>query len=287
VRLVLDFADDLPPVEADAAQIRQVVMNLLTNASEAIGDREGVVTVRTGVADVDGDWLARTYAGAPLAPGRYVFLEVDDTGVGMDEATQRKIFEPFFTTKFTGRGLGLAALLGIVRGHHGAVRVRSAPGAGSTFRIVLPPYTGSQPVRRSKPAAPVEAGGRASGLVLVVDDDAAVLDVVCRMLEGAGFRVLSAPDGRSGVEAFRAAAARIDVVLLDMTMPGMSGEETLREIRSIRPDALILLTSGFTEEDAMARFAGLELSGFVQKPFDRETLIARVASVIAEGVRLG
>jgi|GEM_PF-958953 len=280
VRLVLDFAPTLPPVEADVAQLRQVVMNLITNASEAVGDHEGVVTLRTAAEDVDAAWLGGAYGGAGLPPGPYVVMEVTDTGIGMDEATQRKIFEPFFTTKFTGRGLGLAALLGIVRGHHGAVRVTSAPGRGSNFRVVLPPYRGDRPVRRSAAAKPVDAVVR-RGTVLVIDDDPTVLEVVSRMLAGVGYDVLFAAEGREGVEKFRAEKDRVRAVLLDMTMPGLSSEETLRQIRALRPDVKVLVISGFTQEDAMARFAGLGVVGFVQKPFERETLVARVASLLA------
>ncbi|MBL9087977.1 MAG: PAS domain S-box protein, partial [Planctomycetia bacterium] len=279
VKLVLDFADDLPPVEADAAQLRQVVMNLITNASEAMGEREGVVTLRTAREAVDAAWLATAYGGAGLAPGPYVVLEVADTGVGMDEATQRKIFEPFFTTKFTGRGLGLAALLGIVRGHHGAVRVTSAPGQGSTFRVVLPPYRGDRPVRRAPPARAADAV-RGGGTVLVIDDDPTVLEVVSRMLAGAGYDVVFAAEGREGVERFRAEKDRVRAVLLDMTMPGLSSEETLKQIRAVRGDVKVLVISGFTQEDAMARFAGLGVEGFVQKPFERQTLIARVGALL-------
>jgi len=255
-------------------------MNLITNASEAVGDHEGVVTLRTAAEDVDAAWLGGAYGGAGLPPGPYVVMEVTDTGIGMDEATQRKIFEPFFTTKFTGRGLGLAALLGIVRGHHGAVRVTSAPGRGSNFRVVLPPYRGDRPVRRSAAAKPVDAVVR-RGTVLVIDDDPTVLEVVSRMLAGVGYDVLFAAEGREGVEKFRAEKDRVRAVLLDMTMPGLSSEETLRQIRALRPDVKVLVISGFTQEDAMARFAGLGVVGFVQKPFERETLVARVASLLA------
>jgi PAS domain S-box-containing protein len=279
VRLVLDFADDLPPVEADAAQLRQVVMNLITNASEAIGEGEGVVTLRTSSAVLDAVGLATAYGGAGLPPGPYVLLEVSDTGVGMDDATQRKIFEPFFTTKFTGRGLGLAALLGIVRGHHGAVRVTSAPGRGSTFRVALPPYRGGRAVRRASSSRAADAV-RGEGTVLVIDDDTTVLEVISRMLAGAGYDVLFAAEGREGVERFRAEQDRVRAVLLDMTMPGLSSEETLRQILALRPGVKVLVISGFTQEDAMSRFAGLGVAGFVQKPFERETLLARVGALV-------
>ncbi|MCC7139256.1 MAG: PAS domain S-box protein [Planctomycetes bacterium] len=278
-RLVLDLADGLPAVEADAAQLRQVVMNLLTNAAEALGDVGGTVTLRTRVAEVDVAWLTSSYGGADLEAGRYVVLEVEDTGVGMDEATLRKIFEPFFTTKFTGRGLGLAALLGIVRGHGGAVGVRSAPGRGTTFRIVLPPSARTAPVAPSSSAPAVAASGRAA-LLLVVDDDDAVREVVARMLAGAGHRVLQAADGAEGVAALRAHADDVALVVLDLTMPGMSGEETLRALREVRPDVRVVVTSGYTQQDAAARLRGAPPDGFVQKPFDRADLLARIDAVL-------
>ena len=281
VHLELALEDGLPPIEADASQVRQVVMNLITNASEAIGDVPGTVTVRTHLADLDAPWLGAAYGGAGLPPGRYVLLEVADTGVGMDAETQRKIFEPFFTTKFTGRGLGLAAVLGIVRGHHGAVEVESAPGRGTRFVVALPPSSSPLPPRagRVSGAAVLPHTG---GTVLVIDDDASVREVVARMLRTGGFVVLEAADGAAGIAQFEKAAGTIDAVLLDMTMPGLSGEETLRGIRAVRPDARVLITSGFTEQDAMARFRGLDLSGFVQKPFERDVLVTRLREVVEQ-----
>ena len=283
-RIVLntELADGLPLVSADASQVRQIVMNLITNASEAIGEGSGVVSLSTGLLHADRAFLSLASAGPGIPEGDYVCLEVTDTGSGMDEATKARIFEPFFTTKFTGRGLGLAAVLGIVRGHGGAIRVDSAPGRGTTFRVLFP----ALPAAESLPQANGHSNGhgawRGRGTILVVDDDETVRTVVRRMLDTVGLSVVLAEDGRAGVEAFRANASSVSAVLLDRTMPLMSGEDALGEIRKIRPDVPVFLMSGYTEQDATERFAGLRLSGFVQKPFTRDALVERLRGVLEE-----
>jgi two-component system cell cycle sensor histidine kinase/response regulator CckA len=272
------FEDGLPAVEVDPAQVRQVVMNLLTNAGEAIGDRPGTVTMTTGRMHADAAYLAGTAPDPSLPAGDYVYLEVSDTGCGMDEETRARIFDPFFTTKFTGRGLGLAAVLGIMRGHRGAIRVASAPGSGTTFRVLFP---AAHHVTAKVEAAPSDATGRRlTGTVLVVDDDENVRTVVRRMLETCGVTVVSAGDGRAGVIAHRRRAAEIDAVLLDMTMPDLGGEEVLREMRKVRADTPVFLISGFTEQEAMQRFSVGDLAGFIQKPFTRDALLSRLAPVL-------
>jgi PAS domain S-box-containing protein len=279
VKLEFASAESVPLVMADAAQVRQIVMNLITNASEAIGDRPGTVTLSTGSMHADRAFLHDCLPDPDIPEGDYAWVEVSDTGSGMDDATKARIFDPFFTTKFTGRGLGLAAVLGIVRGHRGAIRVRSAPGRGSTFRVLFPVSRDAA----SLPAAvePAPAGDwRASGTVLVVDDDDTVRTVVRRMLKACGLESREASDGRAGVDALRAAPDDFVAVLLDMTMPQMGGEEAFREIRRIRPGVPVILMSGYTEQDAAARFRGLGLSGFVQKPFTREALVARLRTVV-------
>ena len=280
-KVVLRFAlaPDLPPVEADATQIRQVVMNLITNASEAIEDRNGMVTVSTGVLEADRAYLSGTYLDESLPEGRYVYLEVSDTGCGMDEETRARIFDPFFTTKFTGRGLGLAAVLGIVRGHGGAIKVYSEPGRGTSVKVLLPEALGSIRESPEGPGSGRETW-RGRGLVLVVDDDAPVRQVAAMMLEDAGFRVLQAADGREGVELFRSYAEEIAAVLLDLTMPRMSGEEAFREMRRIRPDVPVILSSGYNEQDATNRFAGKGIAGFIQKPYRSADLLAEIRKVL-------
>jgi CheY-like chemotaxis protein len=222
--------------------------------------------------------LAESYLDEHLAPGLYVYLEVADTGCGMTEDVQRRLFDPFFTTKFTGRGLGMAAALGIVRGHYGAIKVRSKTKCGSTIRVLFPAApvaeTGAQPQLPSRPA------WHSEGKILVVDDDETIRAVARQMLERAGFEILTAPDGRVGVDVFRAHADQIRAVLLDMTMPHLDGEATFRELRGIRADVTIILSSGFTEQDAIARFQGHSPAAFIQKPYSIDELLACVRSVL-------
>ncbi len=277
--LNFDFAKALPSIDADAAQIQQVVMNLITNASDAIGDAPGVITLRTGIMEANADYLTAWYMGEDLTEGPYVFLEVTDTGCGMDEATRQKIFDPFFTTKFTGRGLGLAATLGIMRRHHGAIKVYSEPGRGTTFRVLFPRSERALEARAAKDPAQADASP-AGGTVLVVDDEDAVRTVAKAMLEHAGFTVLVADTARDGVETFRRHAGRIQAVLLDMTMPEMNGEEVFREIRGIDPTVRVVLTSGYSEHDATSHFGGEALAGFVHKPFELDTLIGTVRRAV-------
>jgi len=272
-----DLAEDLPQIEADVAQIRQVVMNLITNASEAIGDRSGIISVRTGIVDADSDYVDRLGAES-LTPGRYVFLEVSDDGCGMDEATRKRIFEPFFTTKFTGRGLGLAGVLGIVKGHRGAMLVYSEPNKGSTFKVLLPAASGDAAPGVERTQNEDEAPWKGTGKVLVVDDDPTAREVIAAVLTHAGFSVIAAEDGLAGVEAFKQLASEFVLVLLDMTMPRLSGEGTFRKLRSIRADVPVILMSGYNEMDVTNRFVGTGLAGFLQKPFRVAELLELVRS---------
>lgn len=267
-----DFAAGLPDVAGDVTQIRQVVMNLITNASDALGERSGTITVRTWTAMADRAQLASCYVDEGLTEGRYVCLSVADDGVGMDAETRARIFDPFFTTKFAGRGLGLAAVLGILRGHRGAIRVDTEPGRGTCFTVLLPCADG---VRAS--ASVVESGVTArpgdGGMVLIADDEPAVLAVARRVLERAGYRVCTASDGRAAIEVFAAHAAEISAVLIDMTMPQLRGDEVIVELRRLRPDVRVVLSSGFIEPLATR---SLERVNFLQKPWTPEALLAAV-----------
>ncbi len=273
-------AKDLPPVEVDIAQIQQVVMNLLTNASDALQDESGVITLASGVIDADDDYLATTYLDEDLTPGRYVYLEVCDTGCGMDEETRTRVFDPFFTTKFAGRGLGLAAVLGIVRGHRGAIKVYSEPGSGTTIRVLLPASEESEPVAVGEDPADDQHEPVDGGTVLVADDERTVRDVAAAMLERSGFEVIKAGDGAEAVDLYRQSPDRIDAVLLDMTMPNMNGERAFTELRRLDPDVRVVLASGYNEQDATNRFAGKGLAGFIQKPFQYKELVRRIRTAI-------
>jgi PAS domain S-box-containing protein len=273
VRLEARLDPEPPLVDADAGQIQQVLMNLVINAAEAIGERGGTVTVATGVREVTASdqslWRA---SGEPLAPGRHVSLEVRDDGPGMDAETVDRIFEPFFTTKFTGRGLGLAAVLGVVRGHRGALSVESAPGRGTVFRILFAP-SGQPPAA----GAALPHPGRRGATVLLVDDEEAVREMIGEVLESEGFEVLKAEDGSRGVALFREKRDRVDVVLLDLSMPGLSGEETYRRLREIDPGVRVILSSGYDHDEARGRFGAARPAGFIQKPYRPEHLVAEIA----------
>ena len=268
-----DLVKDPPAAELDASQLRQIILNLVVNASEAIGGSNGVISISTGVMDCDAEYLAGASFNDDLPPGTYVFLEVSDTGCGMDAEVCSKLFDPFFTTKFTGRGLGLAATLGIVRGHQGTVKVYSEPDRGSTFKICFPAST-RPAAETAAPAATEE--WRASGRVLVADDDKTVRRVTRQMLEFMGFSVIEAADGVDAVREFERHRDGLVLVLLDMTMPRMSGEETFRELRRLDQSIPVLLMSGYNEQDATNRFTGKGLAGFVQKPFRTAMLREKV-----------
>jgi two-component system, cell cycle sensor histidine kinase and response regulator CckA len=276
VQVRLALSDDLPLIEADAGQFQQLVMNLVINGAEAIGSASGTVTISTNAEQVDErEIVGMTFAG-DLKPGRYVSLEVRDNGCGMDPDTQARIFDPFFTTKFTGRGLGLAAVLGIVRGHQGGVNVRSSLGRGTAFQVLFPLAATQKP--EPKPARPEPQPG--ADTILVVDDEELVRRAAKVALEKYGYTAIMAEDGRRAVDLFRGQPDEIALVLLDMTMPVMGGEETFRELRNIRPDIAVIASSGYSEAEAMARF-GQGIAGFVQKPYSASTLAAKIAEVMA------
>ena len=276
VRLDLRLNQALPPIEGDAAQIQQLIMNLVINAAEAIGAHTaGTVTVSTSLRTVDETYIQQTLAPTEIEPGTYIVLEVEDTGTGMDEATLSRIFDPFFSTKFAGRGLGLAATLGIVRGHKGALTVRSAPGQGSHFTVLLPAGAGEALPAQVASSAQTARG---RGTILVIDDEEVVRQTTRSILERLGYRVMVAKDGLEGVDLFRDLRGSVDLVLLDLTMPAMPGEEALERLKAISPDVPVLLSSGYSQSEAMRRFTGKPLAGFLEKPF--------TAADLAEQVRL-
>jgi PAS domain S-box-containing protein len=281
VALHTHLSRDLPVIDGDPAQMRQLVLSLVTNGAEAIGDEEGYVTVRTGRERRSPERLRRDGLQHPLEAGEHVFLEVADSGCGMDEETRRHIYDPFFSTKVRGRGLGLAAVYGIVRSHRAAIAVRSEPGSGTTFRVWFPAREGA--TRPSAPALPEVRGWRGSGTVLLVDDQERVRRLAATVLERAGFRVLTAADGGEAATRFREHMLEIRLVILDLTMPERGGEEALREIRSADPEARVILTSGFDESDVMSRLSAEKIGGFLHKPWQPAELLAKVrAALVAE-----
>jgi PAS domain S-box-containing protein len=269
---------DLLPaiIDGDATQVRQVVMNLITNASDALGGREGIIAVRTGVRWCERSSLAWRHLPNELPEGTYAFVEVQDRGCGMTEETLQRIFDPFFTSKFAGRGLGLAAVLGIVRGHHGTIQVASSLGKGTKFQVLFPRSTAAES------AAPVVSTTltqpKAKGTILVVEDEESVSEFVRLVLEEAGFQVRVAAHGREGLKAFELNYREVVGVVLDLTMPEMDGLELAHRIRHMRTGVPILLMSGYSELETLTRLAEIGAAGFLQKPIRPDELITRDSS---------
>jgi PAS domain S-box-containing protein len=269
VALELELAEGLPAIEADPAQLRQVVMNLVLNASEACGEEGGQVALRTGPASLPARTPDLEY-GEAGPEGPRVDLVVADTGTGMSPETLGRVFDPFFTTKFTGRGLGLAAVQGIVRRQRGRVAVWSRPGEGTTFLVSFPGSGGPADAGASPPAP--TAGRRENGRILLVDDEKPVRSLAARMLKALGYSVVEAGDGREALELLGAAGAPVRAVLLDLTMPRMDGREAFGEMHRLRPDLPVILCSGYDVHEEGDRLADLPFSGFLQKPFRLEEL---------------
>jgi PAS domain S-box-containing protein len=262
VDLKLQLERGLPPIDADRSQLQQLIMNLAINAAEATGEQPGTVTIATSRRELDSE--------------TQVVLTVKDTGCGMDEATRAHMFDPFFTTKFTGRGLGLAAVLGIIRTHRGTIAVDTAPGAGTTIAVVLP-ASGAQP---GAPAAEPETDLRGYGNILVVDDEDLVRKLAKFSLERLGYTTEVAANGKEALEMFTAHPAEFAAVLLDLTMPVMGGEELLGHLHEIRPEIPVVLSSGFNEAEAMRRFEDRHLAGFLQKPYTANALARKIKQAL-------
>jgi len=269
VTLRFDLEEGLPPVEADAAQIQQVILNLLTNASDAIGEGEGVIRIATYILPLDEADLAAILPRQGLCPGLHVVLEVGDSGSGMTPEIQALIFEPFFSTKPTGHGLGLSAIQGILKGHRAGISIDSNPGHGTTFKLYFPASQEPLSVPQVHAQAPDVAY---SGLVLLVDDEKGILEATAQALELLGFEVETASDGQEALERFSARPEAYRLALLDLTMPRMNGRECFQALRSLRPDLRVILCSGFSEQESVKEFLGKGLAGFIQKPYTLDML---------------
>jgi PAS domain S-box-containing protein len=269
---------ELPCVVADQTQLRQVLINLVVNAAEAIGNKPGTITVATGIVRGESGLSERALVAPHRLAEGYVYLEVVDNGPGMDDATLARIFEPFFTTKFTGRGLGLSAVLGIVRGHGGVLKVQSTPGAGARFLMALPLHDGALELRAPGVSMPPRA--ELQGTVLLVDDDPHVLSVTQTMLDSMGLRVIPARDGREAVDLCLSHKGQVSVVLMDLTMPTLDGAEALKELRGLGVSVPVLLMSGYSEQETRSRLLGYEPYTFLQKPFGPAELRDRLIELM-------
>jgi two-component system, cell cycle sensor histidine kinase and response regulator CckA len=277
-RLHVRVEPGLPSVAADSAQLRQVVMNLVVNASEALGDDEGDLSLSLSLADYSAEQLRALDLGSDLAAGRYVRIEVTDTGCGMTPDTRARMFEPFYTTKFSGRGLGLPAVLGIVRAHRGGLEVGSNPPRGTRFAVLLPTVGGtlSDPGSRS-----AENEWRGHGTVLFVDDEESLRTIGGRMLVRLGFSVVTARDGREAVDVYREHGSGIALVILDLTMPHLDGVQAFEQLRRLDPNVRVVLASGYSEEDVAGRFPGRSLAGVLQKPYTLDRLKALLRRIMS------
>jgi two-component system cell cycle sensor histidine kinase/response regulator CckA len=280
ITLVMDVPDGCPLVEGDRTQLQQLIMNLVINGGEAIGDRSGTLTVRIRNEHLTERRERLRTAGFPITEGDYIRIDVTDTGAGMDKETRDRIFEPFFTTKFLGRGLGLSAALGIVRGHRGAIGVRSEPEKGTTFTVLLPVLRTGATVRKSGAEMAPERDLRGVGTVLVVDDDQAVRALAETVLQDAGYTVELAEHGVHAIERLRELGASVSLILLDLTMPELGGAEAAVELRRLQPDIPIVAMSGYGDTEVAERFSGARIDDYLPKPFGPDQLAAKVRDVL-------
>lgn len=276
ILLRYNLTDDPLPIIVDTSRLLQLIAALVTNAAAAIPERGGTVALSTGIMDCDRSYLDRLIFGGSLAPGRYIFLEVSDTGRGMSREMIERLFDPAFVNSRPGRGLGLAASREIVRIYGGAIKVYSEPGRGTTVKILFP-------VGASVAAETGEVQDKnwlGSGTILVADDEDHIRRLVKAMLDRTGFNVLLAADGTEAIAIYRELAEQIDCVLLDLTMPHLGGEETFQELRRIREDVKVIMSSGYSEREVVERFLGKGLSGFIQKPYQIQALVDTIRKVI-------
>lgn len=276
------LAENLPLISGDEAQIQQIILNLITNASDAIASKSGVISITSGVMHADENYLLDCYGNQPKT-GRFAYIEVSDTGCGMDKETIEKVFDPFFTTKLTGHGLGMSAVLGIIRGHKGALKVYSEVNRGTTFKLLLPVENLPKEQLESQ-NQPRLLQHQSDGKVLVVDDEETVREMACIMLEDMGFTTLAAADGVEALACYKQHQESIIFILTDLTMPRMGGKELLSELIKINPACRVILTSGYNSQDAIQQFSGKNLSGFIQKPYTPMALSDEIRKLLGNGI---
>lgn len=281
IHLNLDTSKQLF-IKGDPGQIEQVIMNLIINAGEALDSKEGLITISTGRQWCDKKYFSETIDAISndLSEGDYVFFEVTDTGIGMDKETMAKIFEPFFTTKFTGRGLGLSAIQGIVRGHNGAIRVYSEKGKGTSFKIIFPAVQKTENIAHEMKE--MEKILNINGCVMVVDDEYMVREATNKMLELMGLKTILGKDGKEALSIFKERHDDIAIVLLDLTMPGLNGDEVFRELKKIKPDVKVILMSGYNDQETSQRLVGRGITAFIQKPFSYEKLKEKIENILKD-----
>ncbi|HBC57966.1 MAG TPA: hypothetical protein DCZ03_12435 [Gammaproteobacteria bacterium] len=279
--LKFQFSEELPLMEGDASQISQIILNLVMNASEAIGTKSGIISITTGAMYCDTNYFRTNQVDFNTEPGTYLYLEIADTGSGMDPETVERIFDPFFSTKFTGRGLGLAAVLGIVKGHSGNIKVYSEPGKGTTFKLLFPISKNHVLESIRDNDIQLEDKWRGEGTILIVDDEETILAIAREMLLLCGFEVISARDGFEAIKLYQQSSTDIDCVLLDLTMPRMGGEATFRELRRLNPQLKIIMSSGYNEQEVTQNFVGKGLTGFIQKPYQLSELKLKLKEILS------
>ena len=279
VRLQVALDAKIPAIEADVTQVRQIIMNLITNAADAIGNKSGTITVKSYAKFLAGRELESRYLNQKIKDGNYIVLEVTDTGCGMKGETLLKLFDPFFTTKFTGRGLGLAAVLGIVRGHKGTLMITSKFGFGTTVKIVLPASN-----KKALPLLEKKVTGKllkGEGSILVVDDEESVRSILKEALEFSGFKIILAEDGEKAIKLYKKHIDEIKLIILDLTMPKLNGEETYKRLIKFDPKVKVILSSGFNAQDAIKRFSSNGIAGYLQKPYHLQSLREKIKEVMA------
>ncbi len=284
----MELGNKLPPIKGDTDQIQRLITNILGNAVEAIGDEEGQIRLSTGVLDCDESYLRHNRLEMKPEPGRFVFLEITDTGCGMSAETLRKLFDPFFTTKSNSRGLGMSEVMGIAKGHHGALFVISQLGKGTTVQVLFPVSKESQASSLADRES-VETKSSAPGVpnlrktILLVDDEEGVRDFTVQHLNLLGYDTITAADGEQGVRIFRERLHEIDLVILDFAMPRMNGVEAFEELIRIKPDVKVILCSGYTEDVVMKSFPHQHSAAVLHKPYNMEDLKGELERLLGSG----